>query len=223
MCRHMTGGVDGVTGSMTSGGTESILMAVKSARDHARAVRGIADPECVLPLSAHPAFAKAGHYLGVKMVWVPSHPNTKAANVEAMAAAMNSRTCLIVGSAPQYPHGVLDPISQLAALAVSKGVLMHVDACFGGFVLPWLRAAGFEHPDWDFRVPGVTSISMDVHKYVDLFTGRMCSFGRRSLGCIETRRSCVVPTSLPDVSTAILTLLLCATTGTDLASREHPA
>lgn len=101
MCRHMTGGVDGVTGTMTSGGTESILMGVKTARDHARAVRGISDPECVLPMTAHPAFAKAGHYLGVKMIWIPVHPKTQAADVDAMAAALTSRTCLIVGSATQ--------------------------------------------------------------------------------------------------------------------------
>eukprot|EP00035_Acanthoeca_spectabilis_P022799 m.445832 g.445832 ORF g.445832 m.445832 type:complete len:553 (-) comp19282_c0_seq1:23-1681(-) len=174
MCRHMTGGVDGVTGTMTSGGTESILMGVKTARDHARAVRGISDPECVLPMTAHPAFAKAGHYLGVKMIWIPVHPKTQAADVDAMAAALTSRTCLIVGSATQYPHGILDPISRLAALAASRGVLMHVDACFGGFVMPWLRAAGFEHPDWDFRVPGVTSISMDVHKYGFCVKGASC-------------------------------------------------
>lgn len=164
MCKHMTGGVDGVIGSMTSGGTESILMAVKVARDYAKDVRGITDPECVLPTTAHPAFAKAGHYLNVKMVWVPPNTKTQEADISAMEAAITSQTCLVVGSAPQYAHGVMDPIKAIAALAASRNILMHVDACFGGFVLPWLAAAGYPQPDWDFRVPGVTSISMDVHK-----------------------------------------------------------
>lgn len=174
MCRGMTGGVDGVTGSMTSGGTESILMAVKSARNYAKATRGITEPECVLPLSAHPAFAKAGHYLGVKMVWVEVDKATQTPDVSAMKAAISRNTILIVGSAPQYPHGVMDPIVELGQLALAAGCLMHVDSCYGGFVLPWLKAAGYDVPDWDFRVPGVTSISMDVHKYGFCIKGASC-------------------------------------------------
>lgn len=106
-----------------------------------------------------------GHYLGVKMVWVPVDPHTMEADVSKMAAACNRNTVLIVGSAPQYPHGIMDPIQDLGALAQRMGCLMHVDACFGGFVLPWLKEAGYEIAPWDFSVDGVTSISMDVHKY----------------------------------------------------------
>eukprot|EP00041_Stephanoeca_diplocostata_P014065 m.252463 g.252463 ORF g.252463 m.252463 type:complete len:542 (+) comp19566_c0_seq1:61-1686(+) len=174
MCKEMTGSVDGVTGSMTSGGTESILMAVKTAREYARKVRGIDEPECVLPSSAHPAFFKAGHYLGVKMVWVAVDPRTMEADINKMAAACNRNTILIVGSAPQYPHGILDPIQDLAALAKRTGCLMHVDACFGGFVLPWLKEAGYDIAPWDFSVDGVTSISMDVHKYGFSVKGASC-------------------------------------------------
>ena len=173
MCRHMTGAVPGVAGCLTSGGTESILMAVKAARSHAVEVLGIEQPECVLPTTAHPAFAKAGHYLGVKMVWVPPGAD-HAADLAATEAAITPRTCLLVGSAPQYAHGVLDPIEGLGALAQRRNLLLHVDACFGGFVLPWLEAAGHPVAPWDFRVPGVTSISMDMHKYGFCAKGASC-------------------------------------------------
>jgi glutamate/tyrosine decarboxylase-like PLP-dependent enzyme len=149
---------------MTSGGTESILMAVKTARDFARAERGITEPEMVLPASVHPAFQKAAHYFGVKALNVPLAPDFRA-DVEAMRAAIGPRTVLVVGSAPAYPHGVMDPIAELAALAREKGVLFHVDACLGGFLLPFARRLGHELPDFDFAVPGVTSLSADLHKY----------------------------------------------------------
>ncbi|PTL77915.1 aspartate aminotransferase family protein [Vitiosangium sp. GDMCC 1.1324] len=155
---------DTAAGTMTSGGTESILMAVKTARDFARAERGISEPEMVLPASAHPAFQKAAHYFGVKPVTVPVAPDFRA-DVEAMRAAIGPHTVLVVGSAPSYPHGVMDPISELAAMARDKGVLFHVDACLGGFLLPFARRLGHSLPDFDFAVPGVTSLSADLHKY----------------------------------------------------------
>lgn len=155
---------DTAAGTMTSGGTESILMAVKTARDFARAERGISEPELVLPASAHPAFQKAAHYFGVKPLNVPVAPDFRA-DVEAMRAAIGPRTALVVGSAPSYPHGVMDPISELAAVAREKDVLFHVDACLGGFLLPFARRLGHELPDFDFAVPGVTSLSADLHKY----------------------------------------------------------
>jgi sphinganine-1-phosphate aldolase len=155
---------DTAAGTMTSGGTESILMAVKTARDFARAERGISEPELVLPASAHPAFQKAAHYFGVKPINVPVAPDFRA-DVEAMRAAIGPRTALVVGSAPSYPHGVMDPISELATVAQEKGVLFHVDACLGGFLLPFARRLGHELPDFDFAVPGVTSLSADLHKY----------------------------------------------------------
>lgn len=151
-------------GTMTSGGTESILMAVKTARDFARAEKGITAPEMVLPASVHPAFQKAAHYFDVKPVNVPIAADFRA-DVEAMRAAVGPNTVLVVGSAPAYPHGVVDPITELAAMAQAKGVLFHVDACLGGFLLPFARKLGHDVPPFDFTVPGVTSLSADLHKY----------------------------------------------------------
>lgn len=155
---------EGVAGTMTSGGTESILMAVKTARDFARAERGITEPELVMPASVHPAFQKAAHYFGVKAVNVPVGPDFRA-DVAAMRAALTPRTVLVVGSAPAYPQGVVDPIPELAAMAKEQGLLFHVDACLGGFLLPFARKLGHSIPDFDFAVPGVTSLSADLHKY----------------------------------------------------------
>jgi glutamate/tyrosine decarboxylase-like PLP-dependent enzyme len=151
-------------GTMTSGGTESILMAVKTARDRAREEKGITDPEMVVPVSAHPAFAKAGKYLRVELKQVPLREDLRA-DVAAAARLIGDRTVLLVGSAPSYPHGVVDPIAELAALAAERGISFHTDACVGGFVLPFLERLGHSVPAFDFRVPGVTTISADVHKY----------------------------------------------------------
>ena len=157
-------GGDSVAGFMTSGGTESILMAVKVARDWGRNERGITEPEMVLPMSAHAAFAKASHYFGVRSVRVAVGDDWRA-DVDAMAAAMNERTVLIVGSAPTYPQGVVDDIPALASLAREREILCHVDACMGGLILPFLERLGHFDKPWDFRVDGVTSISADLHKY----------------------------------------------------------
>ena len=165
MAASLLGGNDETAGTMTGGGTESILMAVKTARDWARAQSpALTVPEMVLPRTAHPAFHKAGQYFGVKPVVVPVGPDLRA-NVAAMETAITPRTILLVGSAPAYPFGVVDPIAELAALAQKKGLLCHVDACVGGFMLPFVRKLGYPVPDFDFRVPGVTSISADLHKY----------------------------------------------------------
>lgn len=151
------------SGFMTSGGTESILLAVKAARERAREERGITAPEMVLPTSAHAAFHKAAHYFGLKVHKVPVRDDWRA-DVDAMAAQVNDNTVLVVGSAPQYPQGVIDPIPELAALAADAGANFHTDACMGGFMLPFLEELGQPIPPWDFRVEGVTSISADVHK-----------------------------------------------------------
>ncbi len=152
-------------GTMTSGGTESILMAVKAARNNARASHPeIDEPEILAPISVHPAFEKAAHYLGLKVVHIPVDADLRA-DTEAAASLLTANTVLVVGSAPSYPHGVVDPIPALAALAAEHGLPMHVDACLGGFLLPWLEKLGEPIPPWDFRVPGVTSISADLHKY----------------------------------------------------------
>jgi sphinganine-1-phosphate aldolase len=161
--RELLHGPDTAAGFMTSGGTESILMAVKAARERARAERGISEPEMVIPESAHAAFHKAGHYFGVKVRKVPVRPDFRA-DVDAMAAAVTASTILVVGSAPQYPQGVVDPIPELAALAADAGASFHTDACMGGFVLPFMEMLGYEVPPWDFRVEGVTTISADIHK-----------------------------------------------------------
>ena len=128
-------------GAMTSGGTESILMGVKTARERARAERGVTKPEMVVPFSAHPAFAKAAHYLGIELRQVPLLPDFRA-DVAAAAKLISENTALVVGSAPNYPFGVVDPIPELAALAAARGIAFHTDSCLGGFLLPFLESAG---------------------------------------------------------------------------------
>lgn len=155
----------GAVGAVTSGGTESILCAVAAYRDRARRERPwIRRPELVVPTTIHPAFDKAAHYFGVRLVKISVGADQRA-DVAAMARAIGRRTIGLVGSAPQYPHGVVDPIGALGTLAQARGLPLHVDACVGGFVLPWLERLGRAVPIWDFRVPGVTSISADLHKY----------------------------------------------------------
>jgi sphinganine-1-phosphate aldolase len=154
---------DTAAGFMTSGGTESILMAVKAAKERGKAERGITAPEMVVAESAHAAFHKGAHDFGVLVHKVKVRDDWRA-DVDAMAAHVNDNTVLVVGSAPQYPQGVIDPIPELAALAKSVGASMHTDACMGGFVLPFMERLGHDVPPWDFRVDGVTTISADVHK-----------------------------------------------------------
>ncbi|MBE1531246.1 pyridoxal phosphate-dependent decarboxylase family protein [Actinomadura algeriensis] len=151
----------GGTGVFTSGGTESIMLAVKAARD-ARPVAG--RPQIVLPTTAHPAFHKAAHYLGMEAVPVDVDAGFRAVPA-SIAAALTPRTVLVVASAPSYPQGAMDPIPEIAAIASAAGVPCHVDACVGGWVLPWLRDAGRDVPPFDLSVPGVTSLSCDLHKY----------------------------------------------------------
>src|SRR3546814_1512258 len=157
-------------GKLTSGGTESIFLAVQVAREHAREVRGIAEPQLVTGATAHPAFAKAAHYLDVEHVIVPVGPDGRL-EPSAAAAALGERAALLVGSAPCYPYGVVDPIPELASLAAERGVLCHVDACLGGWLLPFWARLGEPVPAWDLSVPGVTSLSADIHKYGWCFKG----------------------------------------------------
>lgn len=165
MSINLMNGDDKAVGTMTSGGTESILMAVKAARDLAKKTKPwILNPELVCPESAHVAFEKACKYFGIKYVPVKCGSDFKA-NVKAMKKAVGRNTIMMMGSAPQYPQGVVDPIRELAAYALKKKIPFHVDACVGGFMLPWLEKLGEPVTDWDFRVPGVTSISADLHKY----------------------------------------------------------
>jgi glutamate/tyrosine decarboxylase-like PLP-dependent enzyme len=157
-------GLPEAVGNMTSGGTESIMMGLKTARDWARAEKGITEPEVLMPVTAHPAFDKACQYLGMKRVPVSIGEDYRA-DIAAARAAITSNTVLIVGSAPCYPFGVIDDIPALASLAEERGIPCHVDACLGGFLLPFIERLGNEVPPWDFRVPGVESISADLHKY----------------------------------------------------------
>lgn len=150
-------------GAMTSGGTESILMSMLVNRERARA-KGVERPQILAPLSAHPAYAKAAHYFDMEFVPIPLDGSYRA-DIAQARQLMTDRTCVVVASAYSYPHGIMDPVEDLAALAHEHGVGCHVDACIGGFVLPFMEMLGRDVPPWDFRVQGVTEISMDVHKY----------------------------------------------------------
>lgn len=163
MVADMMNGPDAV-GNATSGGTESILCAVYAARERASEVEDITDPTMVMPDTAHPAWEKAAHYLGVEAIRTPTRDDWRA-DPDAIAAEIDHRTALVVASAPSYPHGVVDPVEDVAGVAADHGVPCHVDACIGGFVLPFLPDVGYDVPAFDFSVDGVTSMSVDPHKY----------------------------------------------------------
>lgn len=166
MMADLLRGDEDVVGHVTTGGTESIILAVKTARDKARFEHPeIKVPEVVLPQTAHASFHKAAHYLGLKPVVVPFDAKSFQADVNAMREAITENTILLVASAPCYSQGVIDPIEDISALALEKGLLFHVDACVGGLHLSFMRKLGYSVPDFDFRVSGVTSISADLHKY----------------------------------------------------------
>jgi glutamate/tyrosine decarboxylase-like PLP-dependent enzyme len=155
---------DQICGCVSSGGTESILLAMKTYRDWARATKGITQPELIAPTTAHAAFDKAAEYFGIQMHRVPVGPDFRA-DVAATRAQINKNTVALIGSAPPFPHGLVDPIEELSELARSHGAGFHTDACLGGFILPWAEKLGYKVPPYDFRLPGVTSISADTHKY----------------------------------------------------------
>ena len=165
MSAHLLGGTADTVGNMTSGGTESILLAVKTARDYARANDLCpGTPEIIIPATGHPAFDKAGEYFDVKIIHTPVN-SEYSANVSAIEAAITPNTIMLVGSAPAYPHGIVDPIEDISNLALKYKLLCHVDACVGGFILPFVHQLGYDIPKFDFTLPGVTSISADLHKY----------------------------------------------------------
>ncbi len=156
---------DEVCGTMTSGGSESIMMAIKTYRDWAKAEKGIDAPEIIMPNTAHPAFDKSGTYFGINMVHIPvSEPDFRV-DPEAVSAKINKNTIALVGSAGNYPYGLIDPIDALSDIALHHKIGLHVDGCLGGFILPWFEKLGRNIPTFDFRLPGVTSISADTHKY----------------------------------------------------------
>ena len=165
MTAGMLGGDEKTSGTMTTGGTESILMAMKAYRQWARVNRpSVKEPEILLPVTAHPAFEKAAHYFDLKAVHSPVENDFKA-SVNATRELISDNTIVMVGSAPAYPHGAIDPIPELAAIAEENKIGFHVDSCLGGFMLPWLKKLGHPVTPFDFSVPGVTSISADIHKY----------------------------------------------------------
>ncbi|KAF8585929.1 PLP-dependent transferase [Ramaria rubella] len=164
MCLRMYNNPDGA-GTTTSGGTESIIMAVKTHRDWAREVKGIRNPEIIIPSSAHAAFDKAGAYLKIKVHHIPVDPITREVPVGRVARAINGNTIMLVGSAVNFPDGCMDDIVALGKLSERYKIGLHVDCCLGSFIVPFLEEAGFPVKRFDFRVPGVTSISCDTHKY----------------------------------------------------------
>ncbi len=156
---------EGGAGTTTSGGTESILMACLAHRNRARDEFGITRPEMIVSVSAHAAFDKASKMFGIKIHFIPVDPDTRKVNLALVKRAINPNTVLLVGSAPNFPDGIIDDIPALGKLATKHGLGLHVDCCLGSFIVPYLEKAGFETELFDFRVPGVTSISCDTHKY----------------------------------------------------------
>lgn len=151
-------------GSITAGGTESIMSAILAYRDQARE-RGIAVPQIIKPETSHPAFDKAAHVFGLEVIEAPVDSDSTLVDLAFVADRINQRTAVVIGSAGNYPYGTIDPIRELSQLALERGVGLHVDACLGGFILPWGEELGYDIPPFDFRLPGVTSISVDTHKF----------------------------------------------------------
>jgi len=156
---------DDVCGTVTFGGSESIMMAMKVYRDRARVEMGIKTPEIIIPHTAHPAFDKAGEYFGIKIVHAPTPAPGFRVDLNAVKRLINTNTVALVGSAGNYPYGLIDPLEELSDLALKHGLGLHVDGCLGGFILPWAEKLGYPIPVFDFRLPGLTSMSADTHKY----------------------------------------------------------
>jgi sphinganine-1-phosphate aldolase len=160
----------GACGVLTSGGSESLVTALFSYREQAREQRDVVAPNLVMPSTAHVALDKGGHWLGVEVRHAPLQPDYRV-DVAAMADLVDDQTIALVGSAGNYPHGLIDPIEEMSELAQQRGIGLHVDGCLGGFLLPWLAELGMDIPPWDFQVPGVTSISADTHKFAYALKG----------------------------------------------------
>lgn len=154
-CELFNGGPDSC-GTVTSGGTESIILAVKAYRDYAREMKGITDPNIVVPITAHAAFDKAAALLDIQIKHVPMDPVTCKVDLSQMRRIINGSTCMLAGSAPQFPHGSIDDIEGIAKLGRKYDIPVHVDACLGGFLVPFMNDAGFPLNPFDFSVEGVT-------------------------------------------------------------------
>ncbi|KAM0730503.1 Sphingosine-1-phosphate lyase [Formica fusca] len=162
---HLFHGDEETCGTMTTGGTESILLACKAFRDYAREVKGIKNPEIVMPVTAHAAFDKAAQFLNIKICTVPVHPYSFKASIQHMRKSITKNTIMLVGSAPNFPYGTMDNIEEISELGVKYNIPVHVDACLGGFLTCFMPDAGYDVPLSDFRLAGVTSLSADTHKY----------------------------------------------------------
>jgi len=158
-CLDLYNGDDNACGTVTTGGTESIILACKAHRDYYKKHRNISSPEIIAPLSVHVAFDKACHYLGIKLIKVPVYEDGLP-KIEDFVDYINNNTIMMVGSAPSFPHGVIDPIKELSELAIKNDIGLHMDACLGGFVLPFMK-----DNIYNFNLKGITSISIDTHKY----------------------------------------------------------
>ena len=156
---------DEVCGTVTFGGSESIMMPMKVYRDRARIEKKITEPEIILPITAHPAFHKAGEYFGIKMVLAPVSDDDYLVIPEEVKKLINRNTVAIVASAGNYPYGLVDPMERLSEIALEHGIGFHIDGCLGGFILPWIEKLGYKVPVFDFRLPGLTSMSADTHKF----------------------------------------------------------
>lgn len=161
---NLLGGDENTVGSMTTGGSESILMTVKAARDRALELYGIEKPELIAPITAHAAFAKACKYFNIKFICLPVDDDMKVSPKEVLKA-INKNTIMVVGSAPTYSHGIIDPIEELGKICLERNICLHVDSCLGGFVLPFMKKLGLLETKFDLSVPGVTSLTADLHKY----------------------------------------------------------
>ncbi|MES0828142.1 pyridoxal phosphate-dependent decarboxylase family protein [Ruegeria sp. SCP11] len=164
MVKELFHAPENAAATITTGGSESIILALKTARDRARELKGIAEPNIIVPQSAYAVFNKLSHFLGIEVIQMDKSPDYRA-DVAGMKAAINKNTIMLVGSCPPFPLGVVDPIEEIAAIAQEHDLWMHVDACIGGFMLPFATDLGYDVPNFDFSVPGVTSMSADFHKY----------------------------------------------------------
>ncbi len=181
-CSKLYQGDETICGTITSGGTGSIMEAMRTYKEWAYKEKGITKPNIVIPSSAHAAFEKAAQTYGIRVTKVPVDPTTGAADVQAMKRKINRNTIALIGSAPSYPTGTVDPIKALSEIALANNIGMHVDACLGGFLIPFAEKAGFPLPDFDFRLPGVTTISCDTHKYGQTPKGSSVIMMRKEIG-----------------------------------------
>lgn len=181
-CSKLYNGDDTLTGTITSGGTGSIMEAMRTYKEWAKNEKGITRPNIIIPSSAHAAFEKAARTYGIKLIKVPVNAKTGQADVKAMESKINGNTIAMVGSAPSFPTGTIDPIEALSKIALKRNIGLHVDACLGGFLIPFAKKAGYPLAPFDFSLPGVTSISMDTHKYGQAPKGSSVILMRKHIG-----------------------------------------